>query len=124
MNGNIRHGCHGCVRDDFDGIQSLPTDWLDVHEVQTYHESVRKVNFGILLDPRSTGERILALVHSASGHTNHSQFRSFRCTPTRVRQSQRAMFRMIRWLLCRKVLARYSARYGIHNLPFLAKICH
>jgi hypothetical protein len=40
----IRLACRFCDRNDFDGIGTLPTDWFDIDEVQTYQESIREAN--------------------------------------------------------------------------------
>ena len=45
MSGKIRLGCHHCDREDFDGIDDLPTDWMDIHEVQSLPEATREVDF-------------------------------------------------------------------------------
>lgn len=37
--GRIRLGCLFCDRDDFDGVEQLPTDWYAVDEVQSYEQS-------------------------------------------------------------------------------------
>ncbi len=36
----IRLACLHCDRKDFDGVDSLPCDWTDIHEVQTLLESI------------------------------------------------------------------------------------
>ena len=41
----IRLGCSECDRDDFDGIDKLPSDWSDIHEVQSFQEATREVAF-------------------------------------------------------------------------------
>ena len=43
MTRKIRLGCISCWRDDFDGIDSLPGDWEDIDEVQSYEDSMREV---------------------------------------------------------------------------------
>ena len=43
MNGRIRLGCIVCDREDFDGIDKLPTDWEDIDEVQSFEESIQEV---------------------------------------------------------------------------------
>ena len=43
MNGRIRLGCIVCSREDFDGIDKLPTDWEDIDEVQSFEESIQEV---------------------------------------------------------------------------------
>lgn len=42
--GSIRLACRYCDRDDFDYVETLPTDWHDVHDVQTLEESLRPVH--------------------------------------------------------------------------------
>lgn len=36
---HIRLGCHRCDRDDYDGDSAMPTDWDDIHEVQSLEAS-------------------------------------------------------------------------------------
>ena len=45
MSGKIRLGCHHCDREDFDGIDDLPTDWMDILEVQSLAEATLEVDF-------------------------------------------------------------------------------
>jgi hypothetical protein len=33
-----------CDREDFDGVDSLPSDWFAVDEVQSYEESIREAD--------------------------------------------------------------------------------
>ena len=40
----IRLGCLLCIRDDHDGIDSIPADWCDVERIQTYDESCADVD--------------------------------------------------------------------------------
>lgn len=40
----IRLACRFCDRNDFDGVESLPADWFDIDEVQTYEDSTREVD--------------------------------------------------------------------------------
>ena len=42
----IRLGCLYCDREDFDGVDTVPTDWVDVDEVRTYDEASRPVAIG------------------------------------------------------------------------------
>ena len=42
----IRLGCVHCDRDDFDCVDTLPEDWKDIEEVQSYEESTHEVAFG------------------------------------------------------------------------------
>lgn len=39
--GKIRLGCQYCDRDDYDGVDELPADWIDIIEVQSFEESQR-----------------------------------------------------------------------------------
>ena len=41
----IRLGCNECDRDDFDGIDELPSDWTDIQEVGSFEEATREVGF-------------------------------------------------------------------------------
>ena len=43
MTSEIRLGCLSCSRDDHDGIDSIPLDWSDVEQVQSYAESIADV---------------------------------------------------------------------------------
>ena len=43
MNGTIRLGCHLCDRCDFDEIDELPLDWLNVICVQSLEDSYKEV---------------------------------------------------------------------------------
>lgn len=36
----IRLACLLCDRDDYDGIERVPSDWLDVDEVQSYEAAM------------------------------------------------------------------------------------
>lgn len=45
MTGTIRLACGSCDREDFDGINEIPSDWIDVLEVQSLKESRRQVDF-------------------------------------------------------------------------------
>ena len=45
MSGKIRLGCACCDREDFDGIELLPTDWIDVDEVRSFEEATRQVDW-------------------------------------------------------------------------------
>jgi hypothetical protein len=40
MSGKIRLGCACCDRDDFDGVDELPTDWERITELQSYEQSL------------------------------------------------------------------------------------
>lgn len=40
----IRLACLYCDRDDYDGVDELPADWHDIHDVQTYEQSLRPAN--------------------------------------------------------------------------------
>jgi hypothetical protein len=42
--GKIRLACTECDREDYDGVDQIPSDWVDVHEVQSYEESCREVD--------------------------------------------------------------------------------
>jgi hypothetical protein len=48
MTGPIRLACYTCDREDFDGINEIPSSWIDVVEVQSLEESRRPVDFGDL----------------------------------------------------------------------------
>jgi hypothetical protein len=39
----IRLGCHQCDREDFDGIEKIPPNWLDVAWVQSLEDSLREL---------------------------------------------------------------------------------
>lgn len=41
MFGRIRLGCISCSREDYDGIDELPDDWIDVDELQSFEQSFR-----------------------------------------------------------------------------------
>ena len=41
----IRLGCNGCDRDDFDGVAEIPTDWIDINEVQTFEAAREEVSW-------------------------------------------------------------------------------
>jgi hypothetical protein len=45
MKGKIRLGCSDCDRQDFDGVDEIPPNWLDIHKVQSFKESIREVDF-------------------------------------------------------------------------------
>jgi len=45
MSGQIRLGCTSCDREDFDGVDELPTDWDDIDEVRSFAEATREVDF-------------------------------------------------------------------------------
>lgn len=40
--GKIRLACLNCDREDFDGVDEIPSDWFEVHVVQAYAKSVRE----------------------------------------------------------------------------------
>jgi len=40
--GKIRLACLYCDREDFDGVDVIPSDWTEVDEVQTFEESCRE----------------------------------------------------------------------------------
>ena len=42
--GKIRLACGECDRDDFDGVNRLPKDWIDITKVQSLKESRREVD--------------------------------------------------------------------------------
>jgi hypothetical protein len=42
--GRIRLACTECGREDCDGVDEIPSDWRDVHKVQSYEESCREVD--------------------------------------------------------------------------------
>jgi hypothetical protein len=44
MIAKIRLGCNHCDREDFDGIDELPSDWTDIHEVRSFDEAIREVD--------------------------------------------------------------------------------
>ena len=44
MSGKIRLGCSYCDREDFNGIDELPSDWTDIHEVRSFEEAIREVD--------------------------------------------------------------------------------
>ena len=44
MSSKIRLGCSYCDREDFNGIDELPSDWTDVHEVRSFEEAIREVD--------------------------------------------------------------------------------
>ena len=44
MSGKVRLACHTCDRQDFDGVDKAPSDWIDVIEVQSLKESRREVD--------------------------------------------------------------------------------
>lgn len=48
--GSIRLACRFCDSHDYDFVESLPTDWFDIQEVQSYQDSLRQVT-------RSVNER-------------------------------------------------------------------
>ena len=43
MSGKIRLGCNYCDREDFNGIDELPSDWADIHEVRSFEEATREI---------------------------------------------------------------------------------
>ena len=43
MSGRIRLACLHCDRDDCDGIQEIPADWLDVFEFQSDESSLDEI---------------------------------------------------------------------------------
>jgi hypothetical protein len=43
QSGRIRLACLICGREDFDGVDVLPSDWEDIEEVQTYEESISEI---------------------------------------------------------------------------------
>jgi hypothetical protein len=43
MSGKIRLACGQCDRMDFDGIDSIPDDWDDVSEFQSYGRAIAMV---------------------------------------------------------------------------------
>jgi hypothetical protein len=45
MSGKIRLGCACCDRGDFDGVDLLPIDWIDVDEVRSFEEATREVDY-------------------------------------------------------------------------------
>ncbi len=45
MSKTIRLGCTYCDRSDFDGVDALPEDWEDIHEVRSLEEAKREVLF-------------------------------------------------------------------------------
>ena len=45
MSEQIRLGCTSCDREDFDGVDELPTDWDDIDEVRSFAEATREVDF-------------------------------------------------------------------------------
>jgi hypothetical protein len=42
--GKIRLACTECEREDYDGVDNIPPDWVDVYEVQSYEESCREID--------------------------------------------------------------------------------
>jgi hypothetical protein len=42
--GKIRLACTECDREDYDGVDEIPPDWVDVHEVQSYEASCREAD--------------------------------------------------------------------------------
>ena len=46
MAGKIRLGCVRCLRDDFDGIDEIPPDWIDVGRERSYKQACTPVPFG------------------------------------------------------------------------------
>ncbi len=40
ITGSIRLACRDCDRNDFDGIDELPTDWRDIAQEQTFAEAI------------------------------------------------------------------------------------
>ena len=45
MPAQIRLACLYCDRNDHDGIDRLPNDWIDIGKVQSYEEACRPVKF-------------------------------------------------------------------------------
>lgn len=45
MKRRIRLGCAHCDREDFDGTDSIPEDWSEVTELQSYEEATRPIQF-------------------------------------------------------------------------------
>ena len=45
MTGKIRLGCSHCDREDFDGVDALPSDWTDIQNVRSFEEATREVAF-------------------------------------------------------------------------------
>jgi hypothetical protein len=45
MTGKIRLGCDHCDREDFNGVDELPTDWTDIQNVRSFEEATREVAF-------------------------------------------------------------------------------
>ena len=45
MSGKIRLGCNCCDREDFNGVDQLPSDWTDIHEVQSFEDATREVDW-------------------------------------------------------------------------------
>ena len=45
MTRTIRLACYTCDREDLDGILKIPSDWIDVLDVQSHEESRRPVDF-------------------------------------------------------------------------------
>ena len=43
MKGRIRLACGRCDRTDFDGVDSIPQDWDDVSEFQSYARAIQMV---------------------------------------------------------------------------------
>ncbi len=41
----IRLGCLQCDRDDFDGVDRLPSGWEDIGRVQSYESSMKQCGF-------------------------------------------------------------------------------
>jgi hypothetical protein len=42
--GKIRLACTECDREDYDCVDEIPPDWVDVHEVQSFEESCREID--------------------------------------------------------------------------------
>jgi hypothetical protein len=42
--GKFRLSCLECNREDFEFVDELPTDWEDIHRMQTLAESMREVD--------------------------------------------------------------------------------
>jgi hypothetical protein len=46
MPGPIRLACLYCDTEEGDGVESIPLDWGDVEEVQSYADSLKEVTAG------------------------------------------------------------------------------
>ena len=45
MPNTIRLACRLCDCEDYDGVASLPRDWFNVEEFQSYADSIRPENY-------------------------------------------------------------------------------